>query len=491
MPPSAAAFDRLIAAADARRAAGDWAGTLRLYRQAEALAPRSAGLKHNIALALFATGDAAGARASARAATGLAPDLWQSHALLARVARSDGDPLAAEAAWRAVLRHSPASGAARLGLADLALNEFGDPGAAIGLVAGLAGQPEHAADATLTRLMAELYVEAADPIGLNDRLRAFAHSELRLPRQPARALRQGRRRVGLISPLFSASPVYYLTYSTWAAVAQRHDLVFVNRGTRRDWATERLAALATEWIDAPHLDAEPLAARLAAAELDVLVDLGGWSDVIGLRALSAKPAARMATWVGGQSATTGLDVFDAWIGDDQQSPVSSQRLYAEPIANIAGGYVDYTPPDALAGLAHRPKRGVALVGNPAKIQPAALAAWPAGVERVTLIDRRYAHARTVERVTELLARAGVSVAAVIVPQGQAAYLEALAGVEAIVNTAPYAAGLTAVEAAALGVRLLAAPTAGPLFCSRHHLSHLRTGGRNPSLPAQMLRFIAQ
>ncbi|MEI9927223.1 MAG: hypothetical protein WDN44_05290 [Sphingomonas sp.] len=199
----------------------------------------------------------------------------------------------------------------------------------------------------------------------------------------------------------------------------------------------------------------------------------------------------MYKWVGGQSASTGMEMFDGWIGDAWQSPDALADLYAEPIVNIAGGYADYTPPPALEKARGAPKAGVALVGNPAKIGAATLRTWPSGVDRVALIDRRYVHERTRARVTELLARGRIAVDRVIVPSSQQTYLEAVARCEAIVNTQPYAAGLTAVEALALGVKLLGGEGGGLLFCARHHRSHQRTGGRNPTLPAQILELVSR
>lgn len=488
--PAADPLQILIAAAFERRDAGDWTQAIRLFRKAEIKLPRAPEIKHNLAIAYYAARDPAAARIAAGEAVALSPALWQSNALLARIAREAGEIRAAGDAWRAVLRHSPGNGTALLGLADLAMNEYGDPEAAIGLVGPLHGHPHFGVDAELTSLMAGLYTGSGSAEVLSDRLKAFAAANLISPRLPRRAPRTGRRRIGLISPLFSASPVYYLTWSTWVAVAEQHDIMIFDRGTRNDWATERLRRIAREWLPVNTLEAPALTARIAEAEIDILFDLGGWSDVVGLAALSAKPAARMYKWVGGQSATTGLGVFDGFIGDEWQSGADLAGLYAEPIVNILGGYIDYSPPDTLLALRDAPRSGVALVGNPAKIGPGTIAAWPSGVERVTLIDRRYADERPLTRVTELLARAGIAVTQTIVPEGQAAYLKALAAHDAIVNTQPYAAGLTAVEAHALGIRVLASG-AGRLFSARHHLSHTRTGGRNASLPAQILALIAR
>jgi predicted O-linked N-acetylglucosamine transferase (SPINDLY family) len=484
-----AELQQILQAAQARRDGGQWEQAARLFRRAEMLAPADAAIKHNLALVSFAKGDPLGARAAAERAVKVRPGLWQSHALLARLYAGAGDPGGAEISWRTVLAHSPGNGTALLGLADLTMNEFADPAAAVALVAPLMHDPVNSADATLTNLMASLYLGTESAEAISARLKAFSRASLRIPPLPQRQPRAGRRRVGVMSPFLSASPAYYLSYSGLAALAQAHDLVFFSRGTRFDRATERLRALGGTWIEAAHVEPAQLAQRIADADIDVLIDMGGWSDVPGLRALSAKPAPRIYKWVGGQSATTGLDMIDGWIGDEWQSPPALQSLYAEPLVSIAGGYADYTPPEGIAALAALPKKGAALVGNPAKIGEAMFAYWPSGVDVVTLIDRRYIHDRVRDRVTELLGRHGIRVDRVVTPSGHDAYLRAVAGHEAIVNTQPYSAGLTAVEALAMGVKLLAGGEAGKLFCARHHLSHLQTKGGNPKLGMQLVALV--
>lgn len=484
-------IDTLLTDAQARRDAGDWPAAVVLFAQAAEARPEDAAIWQNLALARYAAGERRGAADAAARAVAIQPALWQARALLARVARDGGQPVAAERQWRAVLAQDPASAPALMALADLNLNVFGDAAQAAALAGRVAHLPEWASDAELTRLMAALYTGAMAPAALTEGLRTFARTRLQRPAAPVRALRSGRRRIGLISPLFCASPVYFLTFSTWAALAATHDLVILHRGTRDDAATAQFRGLAGEWHDVAHLTPEALTDRLVAAELDVVFDLGGWSDVAALSALSARPAARAYTWIGGQSATTGLDAFDGWIGDKWQSPATSRALYAEPLVEIDRGYCDYTPPAAIATLRDLPKTGVALVGNPVKVTDALRPLWPEGVREVTLIDRRYAYGATLERVRRVLEPIGVSIAAVVTPDGHDAYLAAVARHRAIVNTAPYAAGLTAVEAYHLGVRVIGPPSGGSLFAQRHLLSHARTRGRNPTLARQIAALIAQ
>ena len=133
-----------------------------------------------------------------------------------------------------------------------------------------------------------------------------------------------RPRVGLLSNAFCTSPVYFLTIAGWKHVAKGSDIVIFNRGHSKDWATDTFKNLASEWHDVQHMPGLELAKVIADQQIDVLYDLGGWMDPVGLQALSLNPASQQFKWVGGQSITTGLHCFDGWIGDEMQSPKQLQ-----------------------------------------------------------------------------------------------------------------------------------------------------------------------
>lgn len=484
----ASSQEQLLIAAQGARDAGRWRDAITLFASALVHNPASAQIRHNLALCHFGAGSLDEALRFAQQAASIQPGLWQSRMIEARVHRAKGRPVESEIALSSVLRFQPQNGVALTAMADLDLNEFGDPAAAIARVAPMRGS----ADAELTALMAGLYLGEESAEAQSRALIAFSKRHLRInPVTTAVAPDRKRKRVGLISPLFSASPVYFLTFNAFEALARDHDLVCFSRNTHSDWATERFAAISKEWRDVTHREPAALAQIIADADIDILFDLGGWADAPALAALSAKPARRMYSWVGGQSATTGLQMFDGWIGDEWQSPLGLQALYAEPIVNIKGGYSDYRPPAAIAKLKGRSRGStIGLVGNPCKIGRRMMANWPSDLIEVRLIDRRYAYARTRDRVVALLHEAGVRKVDVIVPTAHLDYLEALASTKAIVNTAPYSGGLTAVEATALGVDIMLLPVEGKLFCERHHLSHAKTGGHNGRLAAEIAKIVA-
>jgi len=481
----------VLAAARIRRDKGDFRAAIRLFRKAEQIAPAHPGVKHNLALACLSAGEYLQAAESAQAALRLSPQLWQSQVVLAKAHSALRNPVKARAIWSELLSANPQNAFAILGLADLALNEFGDPQASSLLAERLLPTSEGAEDALLTRLMADLYLGRLGDVSLSRQFQDYSREHLRLsrPAQKKSVSRAKMKRVGFISTLFQASPVYYLCYSALRRISEIHHVTLFMRSAKADWATGRFLDLASEVRNVASLGAADLAATIEASEIDVLFDLSGWTDPEGLRALSCKPAVRMYKWIGGQSITTGLEAFDGWIGDEWHCPKGVERLYSEPLIRIEGGYCDYSPPEYLAASAASRRKGTGLVSNPAKIGEGSVAAWPEGVDRVTLIDRRYAHEETRLRVEELLRSRGIRVEDVIVPGDHKEYLEAIGSLESVVNTAPYALGLTAVEALSLDVRVLYGKSASDLFSSRHHFSHLHTRGRNSALAAELLELI--
>jgi predicted O-linked N-acetylglucosamine transferase (SPINDLY family) len=329
-------------------------------------------------------------------------------------------------------------------------------------------------DAQLTQLMARLYDR--DPADTAARLAAdakrFSNAHLQLPgplltpKARGNVGRFGRPRVGLLSNQFSVSPVYFLTIAGWQHVAKGCDIILFNRGHQRDWASEAFFSLASRVMDVQHLPALELARAIAAEQIDVLYDLGGWMDPIGLQALSLKPARVQYKWVGGQSMTTGLRCFDGWIGDAQQSPLRLQGLYSEPLINVAGGYARYTPPAYLPTAAANKSAIPCIFSNPAKVSRAFLAYLSKLPGKKVFIHRQYRFARPRARIEEAL---GTHAVEFIYPQSHAEALMALNQHATMLDTFPYSSGLTAYEASALGTRIQCAPQArqGQLFAERH------------------------
>ncbi|MDH4480050.1 MAG: hypothetical protein QE283_09270 [Rhodoferax sp.] len=456
--------------------AGRWTEARELLLPAAQWLPRVPQVQHHLGAAHLALGQPQLALESAQRALALAPAQWQSQLLQGRACKALGKMEAADACFDAVLDLQPSQGEALVAKADLAMNIFGLPLQAIDLVQPLLNHPQCAVDAELTTLMASLYDRDMSATALTQRVKRFSARHMRLPqlelpplapRNPATA----RPRVGIISPLFCNSPVYFLTISGWQHVAKGSDIVVFNRGYKSDWASAEFRALSAQWLDVQALPAESLARDIHAQDLDVLYDLGGWMDPIALKALSVKPARAMYKWVGGQSMTTGLDSFDGWIGDPWQSPLHLQHLYSEPLVNIPEGYATYTPPGYLPVKTpwSRRSRTPVVFSNPAKLSRAFMATLRQTVGPICFVHQQFQYARTRAKVEAALDGSKAR-AEFVCPSSHRQALEILGGFQTMVDTFPYSSGLTAREAQAMGLQVKV--FTGELFCERHSL-HLR------------------
>jgi len=232
---------------------------------------------------------------------------------------------------------------------------------------------------------------------------------------------------------------------------------------------------------------------LTRLELDELYEMGGWMDTAGLRAVSVKPCPRMVKWVGGQSCTTGLRVFDAFISDPVQSPPETAHLYSEPLLLQPASYVSYQPPPYLAHLKDAARKGTGrwgVISNPLKLSRAFLTwlntlgqqadaqllphgkAQPAHVVQLVLADQRYANPLVRQRVESVLRPVWGERLQFEVPKGHVAFIETLTSLDGLMDTFPYSCGLTMAEALYVGLDVYFPPVERTLFCERHGWAHV-------------------
>jgi predicted O-linked N-acetylglucosamine transferase (SPINDLY family) len=89
---------------------------------------------------------------------------------------------------------------------------------------------------------------------------------------------------------------------------------------------------------------------VAANEIDLLIDLNGYSAPERLGLYELRPARWIVGWFN-QYATSGLDSFDYLIGDAQVIPPEEELFYTERILRVPHSYltfeVDYPVPDVV------------------------------------------------------------------------------------------------------------------------------------------------
>ena len=472
-------LNHLLSEANAARDRALWPKAIELYGRLSSLAPHSAELKHNLGLSYLATGKPKDALVWCSQALQQKPDLWQSRVLLGKAHKDLDQILEAQSCFQKVLQLDANNAEARLALADIFLNQFGEPLSAIECVKPLQSDPDYQMDAQLTVLMASLYErphwnQNHSAQKLSTRIIEFSKRYLRMPQIEFAPLsdhsrlyqdKNYRPRVALVSPQFFQSPVYFLTVDAWQRIAKECDVIVFNRGHKVDHATEVFRSLAFEWHDVQNMIAEDLAHVIYDADIDVLYDLGGWMDPIALKALSAKPARQQFKWVGGQSATTGLTSFDGWIGDEAQSPKRFQSLYSEPLIQIPKSYATYTPPAYLPKPVTQKSKAPCIFSNPAKVSQAFLERLSVMPGKKVFIHRQYRHPQVQERILAGLGKQAKHTEFIFPATHQEA-LEAVNAHATMIDTFPYSSGLTAREALAMGTKIQVLEV-GSLFCERH------------------------
>lgn len=459
----------LITIADKHREQGNWRQALNIYQNIEKVQNQSAAIKHNKGLCYFGLGEFNSAIAACSESIALLPSLWQANIVIAKSLRQSGDIIQAEKHFNQVLADQANNGEALLGLADLAMNEFGDPIKAKWLVEPLRTDMAYSDDANLTFLMASLYDRDQTALEISQSLMALSQKTLQLDssellsHKPINSIKNKRIRVGLMSPLFCASPVFFLTINFFKRIADRCDLIIFNRGTKNDWATEEFRKIAVNWFDIYSFNAVNIANKIKQQQINVFYDLGGWMDPVALSSLSLKPAEKQYKWVGGQSVTTGLTCFDGWIGDEWQSPERFKYLYSEPLINLNGDYAEYFPPAYLPKPVRKKLKTYAIFANPAKVSTAFLIMINKIPGKKCFIHRQYQYPAVRERIEQILNPLDVEY---ICPQNHQEALNAVNRFAVILDTFPYSSGLTAREVLAMDSKIQVLKV-GELFCERH------------------------
>lgn len=496
------------AQADTWFAQGEWAAALASYRQITQESPHDAALWCRIGWCHYYLGQLPEALRAAHRATKFEPDNWRPSYLMARVARAMRKTDTALTLLGKLAQKYPGEPMIRRDLAYGVYTELADIPVARKLWRPLLNHPGFAASVGRYQLYSQFYEPSpGDPDNrrtIHDYVARFIlprdsrklHDHVK-PDQAATNDRvsptQGkalirRPRVGLISVFFQRSPVYSLTIGALRQWSGNVDLIFIDRGKlAEDVATREYRAIAAEWHSARGLSADLLFKRLRALKLDALIDMSGWSDTAGLRALARKPVPKLFKWVGGQAASTGIAAFDGYIGDEYQSPPELQPLYAEPLINLPGGYATYTAPDYLPpGQASRSNNPVVgIISNPIKLSTGFLdqlrtAAGTLETQAPPLclrfIGARYRHPLVQERIRRHIQpeHAAALQFEFIAPHGHENYLREVAQLDWVIDSWPYTGGLTILEALAMGVPCRT--RAGRLFCERHGYSHARYAG---------------
>ena len=305
--------------------------------------------------------------------------------------------------------------------------------------------------------------------------------------RPARPPSAGKLRIGYVSAFFDKpnwmKPVY--------GVINRHDrerlevhLVSLG-GDPSPSAGYREHDHDVIW-QVGSLDDEKIARLLAAAGIDVLVDLNAYSAAKWLRLFLRRPAPVQLAWFN-SFATSGLACFDGIIGDDTVIPADEEAFYTEPVMRVPGSYLAFEVFHAVPAIAPPPctgNQGRLTFGSLAsayKLNDLTLDTWArilhsAPTSRLLIRASTLAEPSNRDHLRARLADRGVARERVDLEGGAAHFdfLQSYDRIDIALDTFPYNGGTTTTEALWQGVPVLT--YVGDRWVARTSASLLRAAG---------------
>jgi predicted O-linked N-acetylglucosamine transferase (SPINDLY family) len=280
------------------------------------------------------------------------------------------------------------------------------------------------------------------------------------------AYNHDRVRVGYVSADFFAHPTAWLA----AGVFERHDrarfetFAFSTNAPPEDAMRGRLRQAFEHFVDCDRLDDEAIAALIREREIDILIDLKGFTAGARTAIFRQRPAPVQAQWLG-YPGTLGASYIDYAIADAVVIPAGDERFYTEAVVRLPGSYQPNDPDREVGPSPGRAEAGLPPTGfvfccfNAShKIQPPVFDIWMrllGEVERSVLwLLADNPRAQTNLR-REAQARGVDPTRLVFAPRaGQADHLGRLALADLVLDTLPYGAHTTASDALWAGVPVL-------------------------------------
>lgn len=315
--------------------------------------------------------------------------------------------------------------------------------------------------------------------------RVFAEKDLPGPRFRSSAGRApGPLRVGYLSSFF-ASPNWMKP--VWGLI-NKHDRAgfavhLLSEATEVECAAAGYRPDPRDtFVMLRGLDNDEASERVAAAELDLLVDLNGYSAPGRLAIVAHRPARIVVAWFN-QFATSGIASYDYLVGDPVVVHADEELYYTEKIVRVPGTYLTFDVAYPVPPVEESPARrnGYVTFGSFAsqyKLTPQVMQAWAAildGAPRARLLIKNQTMRAEGNRAFLLgcFAANGVDPARITLEAGAPHYdyLSSYSRVDVALDPYPYNGGTTTSEALWEGVPVLCLD--GDRWAARQGASLLR------------------
>lgn len=272
-------------------------------------------------------------------------------------------------------------------------------------------------------------------------------------------------RVGFVAGEFKHHPVLHFLLGMLENLdASRIHTVAFSNNVYDDSGTGILKGLFDEWVEIRDVDDSTAAALVRAHQIDVLLDLCGYTGDGRLAVFAQRPASVQASWLG-YWASTGLSAMDYIIVDPVCIPEGSTEWFSETVYRLPATRLCMTAPRAEKPIQITPspclRNGYVTFGSfqrTAKLNADVLVLWarvlraaPQARLRIQTDTARIDSLR--DQLTTRMRDAGLDLSRVdLVPQTSAdLYFAAYSEVDIILDTFPFTGGTTTAQALWMGV----------------------------------------
>ncbi len=305
-------------------------------------------------------------------------------------------------------------------------------------------------------------------------------------RPPPRPI-DGRIRLGFMSADLRRHPVGYFALPLFDHVDRdRFDLYAYSFFRGEEDALQRRFAERCAFRWTPEITARAAAQMIADDQLDMLIELGGSTQMNKLDVMAWKPAPRQASWLG-YPHSAGLDTIDDFICDPFNRPTDPRLMLEAPLLMpqswIGLGAAVFNDDHAIDPAIPQDRHGGALTfgtaNNTHKYTAEALRAWA----RITAAvpGARFAFLRPEgaslafrRNVLAHFAAEGVEAERVLFYAVRGAHMPVYNMIDITLDTFPLTGGTTTVEALWMGVPVVSLK--GPAFYERLSWSILANAG---------------
>lgn len=323
---------------------GDHETAVRYIRQSVEQVPDQPVLRNNLGDALHKAGDLVGAIEQLRQAVALRPDYPGAHMNLGSVLAESGDHDAALLHSRAATRLDPERAEAWFNLGLLELDHVELEESVESFRKALAIRPAYPAAAHSLLYVLNLLPNVDPREVADEHLRVASGLFGNITRSTTWPEQGEKIRIGYVSGDFRAHAVNLF----FEPILEHHDttrfeVTCYSDVARPDPVTERLRGFAHQWREISGLSDEMVTQQIRTDQIDILVDLAGYTEHNRLGVFAAKPARSQISYLGYPN-TTGLPAMDYRVVDCFTAPGDEEIYGTEALLRLPNDFACFRPP---------------------------------------------------------------------------------------------------------------------------------------------------